>query len=468
MIKSFFTLNFLTSYMFNYLFGLIFFAAILLGCEDEPYQIGLELLPEQDDIDVQQVDTLTIEAYTIGPVGIPVSDSLNIAFGNYIDPVFGQTKAGLMLEFSPAGNWVKINEGAIVDTVIMHIYYDTIYGTQSYTPQIEVFSLTEGMDKSVRYYSDFDKTGKYDPENLSVSFTEKIDTVKRLTLLLDPALGYDLLEIEALNDSALFTSYKIDSIFDEHFKGLYLNPATAVDDKALVNFRSVLFTVKFHTDLDTAFISFAFLPEDLRYLTVDGKKVSMGDKLIKIFEHDYSASRMEYLNDSTFQDTVLYLQSLGGTQAVLKFPALEQLRELIETGKASVNNAELIIPALGDSSEFIEYFYPSQLGIRILNDNNPYVPDDVMFQASQYVSPVSYMNGRFNSAIWGYRFNLTAYFHEYLKGNINSGRLVVFAGRLDATVRRSNFNPINYQSVLLAGSSNTNRKITLKVTYTQL
>jgi hypothetical protein len=55
-----------------------------------------------------------------------------------------------------------------------------------------------------------------------------------------------------------------------------------------------------------------------------------------------------------------------------------------------------------------------------------------------------------------------------MKGDINSSRLLIFAGRLDAILRRTNFNPINYNSVVLAGSSNINRKITLKVAYTKL
>ena len=466
MIKRFFTLNFLISCIFSSFFGLVLIAGMLQSCEDEPYQIGLALLPEQDDIDVEQVDTLTIETYNIGPVGIPIFDSLNFPFGTYNDPVFGQTSAGMMLEFSPASYWTVINQGLVVDTVIMNIYYDTIYDDQFYLPQIEVFKLTEGIDKTARYYSDYDKTGKYDLNDLAISETYKPDTTTRLSILLDEELGYDLLEIEELSDSALFSSYKIDSIFDLRFKGLYLNPVKEVDDKGLLNIRSVSLTVKFHTDVDTTSISFAFLPEDTRYLTVDGTKVWLGDKYIKVFEHDYSASAIDHLNDSTFHDTVLYLQSLGGAQAIIKFPSLEQLRD--DIGYVSVNNAELIIPALEDSADFVHHFYPSQLGIRILHDVDPYVPDDVLIQTSQYVAATSYMNGRFSNLIWGYRINLTAFFHEYFKGNINSSHLLLFSGKLDANLRRTNFNPVNYNSVILAGSGNVNKKITISITFTKL
>ena len=126
MIKRFFTLNFLISCIFSSFFGLVLIAGMLQSCEDEPYQIGLELLPEQDDIDVEQVDTLAIETYTIGPVGIPIFDSLNFPFGNYNDPVFGRTSAGMMLEFSPASYWTVINQGLVVDTVIMNICNEVI------------------------------------------------------------------------------------------------------------------------------------------------------------------------------------------------------------------------------------------------------------------------------------------------------------------------------------------------------
>ena len=472
MIKRFFTLNFLFSCKFNCILSLILIVGTLLSCDDEPYQIGLNLLPGQDLIEIKDT-TLAIETYTIGPVSIPVTDSLYFPFGNYNDEVFGHTKAGMVLEFSPAGYYVEINQGAVADTVIMNIYYDTIYGGVDYIPQIEVFALTEGIDKSMRYDTDYDMTGKYDPVDLSISGTEKPDTTNSLSIRLQNSFGDMLLNIPGLNDSLMFTTYKIDSVFDHHFKGLYLNPVTENNNKGLITIRSVSFTVWFHTETDTTSISFAFLSQDTRYLNVDGQKVWLGDRSIKIFEHDYSGSAIEHLNDSTFHDTVLYLQSLGGTQAILKFPALEQLRQTLrgvsENGPVvSVNNAELIIPILDDSIAFVRKFYPSQLGIRILNDADDHLPDDVMIQASQYVSAVSYMNGRFNNIIWGYKFNMTAYFHEYFKGNINSSHLLLFAARLDANIRRTNFNPINYNSVVLAGSSNINRKITLTVAYTKL
>lgn len=472
MIKRFFTLNFLFSCKFSYLLGLILIVGALLSCNDEPYQIGIDLLPDQDHPRIKQ-DSLVVETYTIGPVGIPVSDSLFFPFGNYNDEVFGHTKAGMAVEFSPAGYYVKINLGAVVDTVIMNIYYDTIYGGVDYVPQIEVFALTEGLDKSARYDTDYDMTGKYDPVALSISGTEKPDTTSRLRIRLQNSLGDMLLQIPGLNDSLLFTTYKIDSVFDHHFKGLYLNPVTENNDKGLITVRSIAFTVKFHTHVDTSSISFAFLPEDTRYLNVDGQKVWLGDKSVKIFEHDYSTSTIEHLNDSTFNDTIIYMQSLGGTQTILKFPSLEQLRQSLgwvseNDPVVSVNNAELFIPALEDSADLVHHFYPTQLGARILYDVDPYVPDDVLIQANQYVSPVSYMNAKFDNTIWGYRFNLTAYFHEYFKGNINSSHLLLFAANLDANLRRTNFNPTKYSSVVLAGGSNISRKITLTITYTKL
>lgn len=465
MTKIFFALISRLAGISNFFTALILLAGLLFGCDDEPYQIGIDLLPDEDYVEVNDT-SLSVETYIIGPVGIPVYDSLNFPFGNYCDPVFGQTKAGMMLEFSPASNYTRIHEGVIVDSVVMYIYYDTVYGEQSYLPQIEVFELTDGIDKSTRYYTDFDKNGKYDPSNLSVSLTEKPDTTDKLRLMLDNSLGDYLLGIPAMNDSDIYISYKMDSIFDISFRGLYLNPFAEGGDRSLMNIRAVTFIVRFHTDVDTTSISFAFIPDDDRYLSVNGQRVPIGDKFIKVFEQDYAGSMITHLNDSNFHDTVIYLQSLGGTQAVLEITSLAQLRQ--ETGSVSVNHAELIIPALSDSAGLVDGFYPQQLGVRIMDEADPFLPDDVLYQTSQYTPAVSYMNGSFNSSDWGYRFNMTAYFHEYLKGNINSSRILIFAGRLDAYLGRTNFNPVRYNSLLLAGSSNINKKITLKVAYTKL
>ena len=84
------------SHIFNFFNRLAFLclcAYFLYSCNDSPYEVGLNLLPAEDSIYVNQVDTFTLNAYTTGPLGIPSYDSVNIPFGNYNDAIFGRTTA---------------------------------------------------------------------------------------------------------------------------------------------------------------------------------------------------------------------------------------------------------------------------------------------------------------------------------------------------------------------------------------
>lgn len=462
MTKRFFSPRFLITSVLKSFFRLVFIAGVLQGCNDDPYQIGLNLLPSEDLIELGQ-DSLTVETYTAGPVGIPVYDSLNLPFGSYNDPVFGQTRAALMLQLSPYSSYIRINPGLVVDSVIMNILYDKItVGDTLYVPEIEVFQLTEGIGKNTRYLSDYDVTGKYNTDNLNPNGTIIPDTTLRYKFLLSNELGTDLLTTEGMNDSILFSSYKIDSVFDANFKGLYLRPLSESETGAIITFYDIRLTVNFHTDIDTNAISFIYLPDDLR---IDSSRTWIGDKVIKIFDHDYSGTPVTHLNDSTFQDTAIYLQSLGGTQAVLNIQSVDQLRQMI--GKVSVSEAELLIPVL-DTAEFYDYYPPFQLGIRVLDEANAFVPDDILYQSTQSSVPLNFINGRLDKSVWSYKFFLTSYFQELMKGNVNSGKFQIFAGRADINTGRSNYNPDVYNRLILCGSGNPNHKITFKITYIKL
>ncbi len=452
------------SYFFFYL-GVC--TGLLYSCKDAPYEVGLDLLPAEDHPVVEQVDTLTLNASTIGPVGIPAYDSINFPFGNYNDPVFGRTSASVMFELSPASAFMEIDPGFMVDTVTLNIYYTSIYGDTLYQPQFEVYRLTERIDKTLRYYSDYDPIGKYDFENLAISPTEKPDTTNRFAVRLNPSFGTDLLNTPGLNDSMTFINYRIDSIFDANFKGLYLKPTVNNIDTGILNIDYISLIIKFHTATDTTLIAFYYYPYDNIYADTDSTtRTILGDRCIKIFDHDYSGSGIAHLNDNSYQDTVLYLQTLGGTQINLEIPNLEQLKEKI--GRVSVNSAELFIPDLSDSSQYLGKYPFYQLGLRIVGDGLEYVSDDVITTSTS--SYVTFMDGRLNPYFWGYKFILTAYIQNYMNGNITSNKLRIFAGRIDLNpyVYHTNFDPTNYKQVILAGTANTNKKITFKIAYTKL
>ncbi|NRB63534.1 MAG: DUF4270 family protein, partial [Saprospiraceae bacterium] len=135
-----------------------FFAfMITFGCSD-PTTIGSDLL-EEDLAQLEVIDTLTIEAYTIPGERVrtysPFTALESYMVNNLQDPVFGSTEAityfQTRLEFTN-----PLFTNAIPDSLVLVLGYDTsaFYGdlTQPFT--MDVLRLQEEIDQNDDFYSD--------------------------------------------------------------------------------------------------------------------------------------------------------------------------------------------------------------------------------------------------------------------------------------------------------------------------
>jgi hypothetical protein len=423
------------------------------SCDDDPSQLGLELLPDDDNIDLQKIDTITIEAYTIGPERIPTTNRGIMPIGNSYDPVFGALKAEYLTQITPTG-YKDFGSNLVVDSVFLKLSYLDFSGDSTLIPRLEVYSLTEKLDDSV-YYSDTDPSGMHDGLNLSVSSTYRPDTTYNLKTRLDNAIGTSLL-VPHVNDSLFFSN---DTVFGENFYGLYITTDPIEPNNVILYVDRTSLVIYYHSDTDTS--SYMFYSE-YQYF--------MPDVSVNIFNHDYSGSQIQHLNDFSTQDGSIYVQSMGGTQVILKFPNLGILKE--ELGEISINKVEMFIPILSDSIELADFSPPSQMGLRIVDDNTEFLPDDLLnVYRDSYTGQslyINYMNGRYDSENYGYTFYLTGYFRDYFNDIITSNELRLFAAWLNPSIAHSDYSIANLNRAILGSMVNQDKKITLKLLYTKL
>ena len=64
---------------------------MLASCDQDPVNIGIDLLPEEDFIDVYSTDTVSIRAYTMYNENSLSSDSTRMIAGGIYDSYFGDT-----------------------------------------------------------------------------------------------------------------------------------------------------------------------------------------------------------------------------------------------------------------------------------------------------------------------------------------------------------------------------------------
>ncbi len=433
-----------------------FLPVLLISCNEDRSVIGLELLKDSEIINIGTIDTLTIEAYTVEPKHLYTSNQYISPIGSYKDPTFGNVKAELISQYI-FSTFIDFGENPVADSLIVELFCKGSYGKSRFTPVINVYELTTDLNDTLAYFSDFDPSGIYDLNKINITEAKiknlNINSGSNDSSLIQVHLSTDyaekLISPGFVDDSLLYTS---DSLFKSYVKGLYFEAEQAGEEGTIYYAEPVdllsRIVLYYHNDEDTSEYEYYFY----------GNYTS-----INIYDFDnHNEADIPYLNNQDFQDTAIYLQSLGGTAVNIKFPYLPELVDML--GSLSINKAELIIPVLTDSLEQLEYKIPSQLGLRAIDENGleSILPDDPsVFRLS------GYYGGVFDSEIHAYRFNISNYFQEIFNGSDYSD-LRLFAGYYNRSQYTVSYNIMEANRVVLASGNNERTKIRLDIFYTEI
>jgi len=421
-----------------------FLLFLMISCNEDPSQIGISLMPEEDFFSLKVIDTLTINAYTLGPVGIPATNRYNFPFGCINDSIFGSLSVDFMIQITPEG-YKKIGTLLDVDSVLLEIEFDSYDGDSSYIPQLEVYKLKKTIDDTLKY-SDLDVSEYYNPENLAISATIQRDSLLKYYIFLNPSLGFDLL----YNDSTFFIN---DSVFNSRFPGFYIKSPRNVSTTGGLKYGKKLNLIVYYTTY-----TFKFYPDyDIYFNPYPDYKVS-------ICHFDYSKGKITGLNNPTARDSLLYIQSMGGTQVNLSIPGLSELKEKLGN-KVIINKAELIIPMLLDSSDYSVIKLTNQLGIRVIEDNTKKtLPEDFL----NSLNTKSYIDGMYYSNTKSYRIVMTGYIQDFFRGKEISTTFQIFSALLNTSAKRTDYNIFNLNRTVIANQNHPSRKLQFKLYYTKL
>jgi hypothetical protein len=429
---------------------------LLFACKEDPSKLGLEFLQDSDILDVALTDTVKVEAFTVEREHVLTTSQYSLPLGSYADPVFGHVKAEFLAQFA-FSDYVDFGLSPVCDSLVIELFCLGSYGNGEFTSNINVYELTSDLVDSIYYYSDFDPTGLYNINKINVSdaiisnLNKNDDNTDSslIQIYLNKFYGNKLINPQIEDDSLFYTN---DSVFKANIKGLYFS-VDQVDEGGLILYalpsnilsRIVLY---YHNFADTLEYSYYFY----------GSYVRVG-----IFDfNNHNEANIPYLNDTTFQDTAIYLQSLGGIVADIKFPHIDNLIENL--GTVSINKAELIIPVLTDSIEQEEYEIPGQLGLRLINaeGEEAVIPDD-----PSVLGLVGYFGGKYDDEIKAYKFNIGNYIQQLVNGN-EYNDLRLFAGTYDETTNFLSYNIAKADRVVLASGNNSNNRIRLNIFYTKI
>jgi hypothetical protein len=340
---------------------LLVVSSVLFSACNKTSDVGLDLIPDKYIMEPGTQDTFKIEAFTYKIDSIITSGIAKGVLGTYIDPVFGSVNASFFTEMRPS---VTLTKGTdpVFDSIVLYLKFDTLvtpYGKSTVDQEIRVYESTKRLFFDSTYYSNFNPeilnpqpigSSVYNPKRLKdQKLIIKKDTVKNLLAV---KLNHDF-------GKRLFDESDIwqDTSFVAYFKGLYIKSNSPPVDGSLAAFNLIdpysKVVIYFKNSKDTTSASFNFSTICTR---------------INFFQHQHNAPGFlpDLSNPEKKQDSVVYVQGVGGLKIKVKFPGLDKLKE---RGNYIVNKAELVIPVASVIlTQETDYYAPNELYLKRINE----------------------------------------------------------------------------------------------------
>ena len=415
-------------------FLLLFF--VFTSCKKKDSAAGKDLMNPEDLLNSAQVDTFTLNTFSIAEDSLISDNPAYAVLGSYNDPKFGTVNANFYTQLRLSG--LNPNFGDVstitIDSVMLGLEYAGFYGEFS-SQKVEVYEMTEAINIDSVYYSFSTKTttstdlvepgyGTFtpDPDGITVIGSDTVDT--QLRIKLKNSLGTQLIN-EAASGGTNFTS---NENFLSYFKGLHVrvNNASQLAGKGGV----------FYFNLNDP------LSKMTVYYTQDGSQKTF-DFLINSecadFNHvdiDNTGKPVQNVIDNPSSGQVEYYSQAFKSRAVVKMAGLKNLPT-----NAIIHKAELILP--------IQY----QTGAK-------YLPPDELSVSAMINGKLSGIGvfGLYDYAFKHYTVDVRNYMQALVSGQISTDELIL-SPRLFIT---------SAERVIFSGPYSTNKKKPkLVVTYTK-
>ncbi len=462
-ISFFKTILFYQMKKYSLVLFVLAFGIVMNSCND-PSPIGAELL-EEDQVDVFFTDTITLVASTVQEDSLLVFDPNpsvsygNFIFGDYVDPLFGNTVASIYAQLVPSFDEPNF-EAATLDSVILNLQYDTTatYGNIDDDPfGIGIYRITEMIDKESNYFSN--QTFMVDdvmPLAEISNFTPMAsfeDTIKGIidytfdsagdTLNLPPTLRIPLpnsLGQEFINyDTSSFTS---NSNFVEQFSGIFVKPLNTTPGLLSFDISSVSvsgLTVYYRQDTTKSQYNLDF----------SNRFVQMNN-----FKHDYSGAIVDDFFDNTTEgDSILFIQAMSGPNVKIELPYTEAFQDVV------INKAELefTVAELVEDQPAVYTPMETMIAADIGPDGEFVFVSDVLAGGSNFGGLLQDEVGDQGENIQQFRMNLSAHFQEVVEERRDN---VIFLRAFPKQEQSSR--------VVIYGPGHSKYPMKLRITYTKL
>jgi len=394
---------------------------ILTSCDKDNF-IGKDLLPDEDFLNSEQIDTFKIITYTDFDDSVVTSQNVFYALGSLDNQRYGKATASIYSQVLLPANNLFFGDAPEVDSVVLTLDYSGYYGDTTLYHSLNVYRMSEPMQSGRNYHSD-DKF-RHIPVPIGRKSNFKVNMLDSV-MLADSSLWEPHLRIPMYNtfgtniinlDSTILAS---DTSFLEYLQGIYITPDTSA------GYSNAIMYFDMASDISGLRIYYHNSEADSLsvMLPLTGTKCNSFTNQL----HPGTDIGDAIMNaDTTDGDAFTYVKGFAGARTIVKLPTLTNLQDV------SINKAELVLTMTNDGSRY----YPAPPKVQLVQldstGRNYYylalytyelyssIVDDNF--GSTNIGGVAIKTTRDNTGrtVYEYQYNITKHVQEIIEGSLDN------------------------------------------------
>jgi len=390
---------------------------ILSSCQNTD-SIGLDVDPATE-VTGTFTDTITVISSTVKEDSMITNTLVRYPLGYLADPIFGKTTANIAMSLTLDPPGLTFGTSPVLDSAVLVLYYaKEFYGDSTSNFQVDVHQLNNALSTSVQYYNTQpqrfastvigSKKLRFNIKD-SVRITEIVTGKPDKKVTRGPQIripiNSNFVTTNFLN--ATSNTLSSDELLNKEIKGFYLtiNKAQSTGPGGIA-----FFNLTDSSKLEIYYKSQngALIDTTLHKFPI----VNNSKPVIADFKHDYTGTNIPANLNTSTQQNFTYVQGLAGLRTRIRFPHIEKLKNL---GNITINKAELIVSVVGGT----DAFKPASRLIMYRTDiasQRQFIPD---FSTEPAFSLTDFdFGGFYDSSKKHYRFQLTSYIQDIIKGKL--------------------------------------------------
>ncbi|MGA3014735.1 MAG: DUF4270 domain-containing protein [Bacteroidales bacterium] len=434
--------------------SLVVLILIVNSCKKDPYQVGINLLPPSDTLNIKVTDTAFIVAYTVIQDSVRTDETTLSIIGSLMDPIFGSTTAGFYMQYNLSAEAPDFGINPRLDSCVLSIPYGHIYGDSTSRQRLKVYEINQDFYYDTSYYSNHSlKT--YGPELADYSFIpRRYDSLTIGGILTAPHIRVNLGKYtnyfgnKVLNAPASAVSTNANFLL--FMKGLYIESQRSVYGGALLSFDPTLAASEI-------LIYYHNAANDSLLFILPGSSTSAR---FNHFDHNNYVNASPQLRQQVLQKDTnlgranLYVQGLGGLRVKIRLPFLKSFGK---SGKIAINSAILTLKNAQTDTSLAPPVTLNLLAIDSVG-NLSFLPDESEGGA--------YAGGTYHTDTRTYFFRITRFMQQVLDGKIKNEAMYIMAN--DPTAATLITNRVMFTGTKPQLPVISSDRINLQVIYTKL